>query len=161
MWLQGDYSCTRTSHEYWIMHMIFDRSNVTVCNVRVLLLPVRLVTGLYWMVGVLLVICRCTACSRPALTHRYWYARLIVSTNVLVCKQTVLSVVVAHKSAGVQTKLSLQALAVPQDGYGILIILHCGMFMTQLKFYNCHMKQSEIWLVLPTPGSRSQQFELG
>ena len=38
---------------------------------------------------------------------------LIVSTNVLVCKQTVLFVVVAHKSAGVQTKLSLQALAVP------------------------------------------------
>jgi len=33
--------------------------------------------------------------------------------------------------------------------------------MTQLKFYDCHVKHSEIWLVLPTPGSRSQQFELG
>ena len=26
--------------------------------------------------------------------------------------------------------------------------------MTQLKFYNCHVKRSEIWLVLSTPGQR-------
>ena len=29
-----DYSCTCTSHKYWIMHVIFDRSHVTVRNVR-------------------------------------------------------------------------------------------------------------------------------
>ena len=32
-WRQGDYSSTRT---YWIMHMIFDRSHVTVCNKQAL-----------------------------------------------------------------------------------------------------------------------------
>ena len=71
---------------------------------------------------------------------------MTVSSNVLVCKETVLSavtVVVAHRSAeGVQTKLSFQALAVPWDWYGIFVIL--GVFMTQLKFYNCHVKRSEI-----------------
>ena len=66
---QGDYSCTRTGHEYWIMHVIFDRRHVTVRNVRKLLLRERLVTGLYCMVAVLLVICRRTACGRLTLTH--------------------------------------------------------------------------------------------
>ena len=32
--------------------------------------------------------------------------------------------------------------------------LHCDAFKTQLKFYNCHVKRSEIWLVLPTPEQR-------
>ena len=26
--------------------------------------------------------------------------------------------------------------------------------MTQMQFHNCHVKHSEIWLVLPTPGQR-------
>ena len=35
IWRQGDCTSTRTSHEYWIMHVIFDRSHVTVRNVQV------------------------------------------------------------------------------------------------------------------------------
>jgi len=47
------------------------------------------------------------------------------------------TVVVAHKSVGrVRTKPSFQAQAVYS--------LYCSVFMTQLKFYNCHMKRSEI-----------------
>ena len=34
IWRQGDYSSTRTSHEYWIMHVIFDCSHMTVRNVQ-------------------------------------------------------------------------------------------------------------------------------
>ena len=31
---QKEYSCTHTSYEYWIMHVIFDRSHVTDRNVQ-------------------------------------------------------------------------------------------------------------------------------
>ena len=34
IWCQKDYSCTRTSHEYWIMHVIFDCSHVIVRTVQ-------------------------------------------------------------------------------------------------------------------------------
>ena len=50
--------------------------------------------------------------------------------SLFVLKETILStvtVVVAHKSAGVRTKLSFQVLAVPQDGYNIFVILYCGV----------------------------------
>ena len=50
-----------------------------------------------------------------------------------------------HKSAkGDRTKLSFQELAVYS--------LYCDLFMTQLKFYNYHVKHSEIWLVLLNAG---------
>ena len=123
--------------------MIFDRSNVTVCNVQMCCCCQQDSLKAYvgWLVPYLSSVGAPLAVDQLSPTD---VDMLIVSTNVLVCKQTILSVVVAHKSAGVQTKLSLQALAVPQDGYGIFIILHCGMFTMQLKFYNCHMKQPEI-----------------
>ena len=34
IWHHRDYSCTHTSHEYWMMHVIFDHSHVTVHNVQ-------------------------------------------------------------------------------------------------------------------------------
>ena len=64
--------------------------------------------------------------------------------------ETVLStgtVVVAQKSAaGVQTKPSFQALA------ALYIIL---------KFYNDHVQQSELWLVLPTLAVEVNSLKLG
>ena len=40
----------------------------------------------------------------------------------------------------------------PTVGPAAVHSLYCDVFMTQVKFYNCHVKRSEIWFVLPTPG---------
>ena len=112
------------------------------------------------MVALLLVTCRHTACSRLTLTHQCWPVYLLVSIIlswnycVLACKETTLSpgaVVVVHKSAeGVQTKLLFKTHAPSASG----IFVNYDIFMMQLKCYNCHVKHSEIWLVLPTLGQR-------
>ena len=84
IWRQKDYSCIHTSHEYWIMHVIFDQSHVTVmckCVVVASKTRYRLILD-----GCFLVICRCTACSTLALAHWCWSAWLTVSTKpVLYC----------------------------------------------------------------------------
>jgi len=65
------------------MHVIFDRTHVTVCNVQEhLLLPARLVTGLYWTIAVLLIICRYTTCNRLVLARQSRYARLVSSPDL-------------------------------------------------------------------------------
>ena len=47
----------RTSHEYWIIHVIFDRSHMTVRNVQVRFYSKNLLSAyIIWMVSVLLVI---------------------------------------------------------------------------------------------------------
>ena len=46
----------------------------------------------------------------------------------------------------------MQLQGFPIDSHTVAWVSHMIMFKTQLKFYNCHMKRSEIWLVLPIPG---------
>ena len=170
IWRQKDYSCTRTSHEYWIMHVIFDRHHMTVLSKYVVVASktrYRLTLG-----GWCLVISRYTTCSILALVHWCLSARVTVSTNwyhtatlkqVLAFKETVLSAgtaVVKQVGRRNSNKTVVPSASVPWDGtVYIFAILWC--IMTQLKFYNCHMKRSESdWYCQPQ-GSGSQQFELG
>ena len=53
IWHQGDYNSTCASHEYWIMHVIFDRSYVTVCNVQLVVVASKIPCSLYWTVAIL------------------------------------------------------------------------------------------------------------
>ena len=62
-----------------MMHVTFDHSHMIVMCKSVV---ARLITGLYWTVAVLLVICRCTACSRLTLAHQCWCAQPTVSVVV-------------------------------------------------------------------------------
>ena len=105
---QGDYSCTCTSHKYWIMHVIFERSRVTVRNIQA-----RCCGQQDWLI----IACCCLTCH---LSMHYLFTiadlpmsicptdskyvptiKLLFSNRFLLVKKTTLSkgtVVVAYRS---------------------------------------------------------------
>ena len=111
IWGQGNYSCTRTSHEYLIMQWYL----IVATWLFVMYKSIVASRTRYRLVlnGCCLVICRHTTCSRLTFAHSCWRARLTVTTTtlkqVLACTKSLstgtCTVVVAYKSTeGVWTK---------------------------------------------------------
>ena len=147
IWCRKDYGCTCASHKYLSIAMwLFIMCKYVVTSKT----RYRLIFD-----SCCLVTCRRTACSRLALAHQWRYAWLTVSTaeqalhcySWKVCKKKRFVCKYCSSYKQVSRRSSNKTVVPSTSG----TMGRVQYIRYTVKFYNCHIKRSEIWLILRTP----------